>query len=138
MQVGGKRINRTPENSLRRQQALSRWDNEGGALPSDPHASSRPRADGPPLPKIANAELEELHIRVIALENLVIALLAAASDRQLELASRDGDLHISQAGLYASSTDDACGPRHGQYPGASFPFPQRGTTLTTPVRIRRV
>jgi hypothetical protein len=35
---------------------------------------------------MANAELEQLHIRMIALENLVIALLATASDRQLELA----------------------------------------------------
>jgi hypothetical protein len=32
------------------------------------------------------AELVQLRIRVIALENLVIALLADASDRQLELA----------------------------------------------------
>jgi hypothetical protein len=39
-----------------------------------------------PVPKMANAELVALHIRVIALENLVIALLAGASDRQLELA----------------------------------------------------
>ncbi len=79
-------MTRTLEDSIQRQQALSRLDNEGGAMPSDPHASPKSRADGPPLPKIANAELETLHIRVIALENLVIALLAAASDRQLELA----------------------------------------------------
>ena len=35
---------------------------------------------------MAAAELVALHIRVIALENLVIFLLAAASDQQLELA----------------------------------------------------
>ena len=35
---------------------------------------------------LADAELVQLHIRVIALENLVIAILAKGSDRQLELA----------------------------------------------------
>jgi hypothetical protein len=34
---------------------------------------------------LTNAELVQLRIRVIALENLVIALLAEASDRQLDL-----------------------------------------------------
>ena len=40
----------------------------------------------PEIPKLTNAELVQLRIRVIALENLVIALLAEASDRQLHLA----------------------------------------------------
>ena len=40
-------------------------------------------SDDPPL---GDAELVQLHIRVIALENLVIAILANGSDRQLELA----------------------------------------------------
>ncbi len=39
-----------------------------------------------PTPDMSNAELVQLHIRVIALENLVIALLANASDQQLALA----------------------------------------------------
>jgi len=34
---------------------------------------------------LTNTELVHLRVRVIALENLVIALLAQASDRQLEL-----------------------------------------------------
>lgn len=38
------------------------------------------------VPSLTNAELVQLQIRVIALENLVIALLAQASERQLELA----------------------------------------------------
>ncbi|HYN61868.1 MAG TPA: hypothetical protein VET87_20380 [Rubrivivax sp.] len=37
-------------------------------------------------PPLTNAELVQLRIRVIALENLVIALLAEAPDRQLALA----------------------------------------------------
>lgn len=42
--------------------------------------------DEPPMPKMGDAELGALHIRVIALENLVIALLADGTDRQLEMA----------------------------------------------------
>jgi hypothetical protein len=38
------------------------------------------------MPSNNAAELGALHIRVIALENLVISLLATASDRQLEQA----------------------------------------------------
>ena len=46
------------------------------------------------MPKTAEAELGALRVRVIALENLVIALLASGSDQQLELARRM-DSHIS-------------------------------------------
>jgi hypothetical protein len=47
-------------------------------------------ADVPPL---ANAELVQLQIRVIALENLVIAMLSDAPARQLDLV-RDKAMHI--------------------------------------------
>lgn len=50
-----------------------------------------PPSDVPPL---TNAELVQLQIRVIALENLVIALLARACESQLDLA-RDMAAHIS-------------------------------------------
>jgi hypothetical protein len=43
---------------------------------------------------LTNAELVQLRIRVIALENLVIALLVEAPDRQLTLA-RDMAIYIS-------------------------------------------
>src|SRR5580700_1186513 len=64
--------------SNQRQAALSRWDDEGGALLPLPDVPSA-------IPDLTNAELVQLRIRVIALENLVIALLAEASDRQLHL-----------------------------------------------------
>jgi hypothetical protein len=38
------------------------------------------------LPELTNAELVQLRVRVIALENLVIALLAEGPDRQLAVA----------------------------------------------------
>lgn len=40
----------------------------------------------PRAPPLKNAELVQLQVRVIALENLLIALLAGASDEQLALA----------------------------------------------------
>jgi hypothetical protein len=39
-----------------------------------------------PVPEMNNADLVALRVQVIALENLLIALLATASDQQLELA----------------------------------------------------
>lgn len=57
--------------------ALSRWDDEGGAVPPLPDVPSV-------IPDLTNVELVLLRVRVIALENVVITLLADASDRQLE------------------------------------------------------
>ncbi len=76
-----------PSNSSRqRQRALSRWENEGGAN-SDRRQSSPVSSEGHSAePQLANAELVQLRIRVIALENLVITLLAETSDRRFDLA----------------------------------------------------
>lgn len=66
--------------------ALPSWNDEGGAGPrggQERISSGDGQFDGP---QAANIELAHLRIRVIALENLVITLLAEASDRQLNLA----------------------------------------------------
>ena len=72
--------------ALQRQLALSRWDNEGGAETDGPQAAPHAVEGQPPFPKMGGAEFGALHARVIALENLVIALLTAASDRELDAA----------------------------------------------------
>jgi hypothetical protein len=72
--------------SRQHQTALSRWDNEGGAGTCGPQGGSVSGDVQSEVPQLTNAELVQLRIRVIALENLVIALLAEASDRQLGLA----------------------------------------------------
>lgn len=69
-----------------RQRALSRWDDEGGAGPDGPASDSALDTEGMEIPDLTNAELVTLRIRVIALENLMISLLATASDQQLKLA----------------------------------------------------
>ena len=71
--------------SQERQMALSRWDNEGGAGPCGPQEGLMSGEVQSEVPELTNAELVQLRIRVIALENLVITLLAEASDRQLDL-----------------------------------------------------
>jgi hypothetical protein len=75
---------RDPELSDARQlrrKSLSRWENEGGAVPSG-HQGCAAQSDVAPL---TNSELVQLRVRVIALENLVISLLARSSDHQLDL-----------------------------------------------------
>src|SRR6185437_16392850 len=72
--------------SQERQMALSRWDNEGGAGPCGPQEGRLPQVAQSEVPELSNAELVQLRVRVIALENLMISLLAEASDRQLDLA----------------------------------------------------
>lgn len=72
-------VDRQQNPSELRQRALSRWDNEGGALTSVSHAYED-------VPELTNTELVQLRIRVIALENMIIAVLAEGSDRQRQLA----------------------------------------------------
>lgn len=57
------------------------FEPEGNSAPGT-RPDEQPAEDTP----LTNAELVQLRIRVIALENLVIALLAEAPDRQLTLA----------------------------------------------------
>jgi hypothetical protein len=68
------------------QMALSRWDNDGGAGPCGPRGEQISAEAKPAVPDLTSAELVQLRVRVIALENLVISLLAQAPDRQLDLA----------------------------------------------------
>ena len=64
--------------------ALSRWDNEGGAKLSGTEVVSLYKAVESGVPPLTNTELVQLRVRVIALENAVISLLAQSSDRQLD------------------------------------------------------
>lgn len=69
--------------AAQRQQALSRWDNEGGAGAARQVVVAA--CVGMPVLQTATlvqTELEHLRSRVIALENVVIALLSEGSDEQ--------------------------------------------------------
>lgn len=66
--------------------ALSRWETDGGAESHRPQEISISGGVQSEIPELTNAELVQLRIRVIALENIVISLLAKASDTQLDFA----------------------------------------------------
>ena len=66
--------------------ALSVWSKEGGAAGSDSLPDSATGVVKEGEPAMTNAALTHLRVRVIALENLLLALLAQASDEQLRAA----------------------------------------------------
>lgn len=76
----------TRERLRQRQMALAVWDNEGGAEPGLRQLSSDPRARPARKLQLTNNELAQLRARVVALENLMIALLAGTSILQLDRA----------------------------------------------------
>jgi hypothetical protein len=73
-----------PNDLVLRQRALARWESEGGkTLPLD--SARVESAEQTQIPEMTNAEIVALRVRVIALENVLISLLATASDHQLKL-----------------------------------------------------
>lgn len=62
--------------------ALSRWDNEGGAM------ADAAQEELPDVLDMTNTELVLLRVRVIALENILIAVLAEGSDEQRQTACK--------------------------------------------------
>ena len=75
-----------------RARTLSRWDNEGGAIAAVAHEA---HVD---VPHKTNTELVLLLFRVIALENLLIAVLAEGSDRQRQAAREMAEAISPRAG----------------------------------------
>ena len=59
---------------------------EGDALSGEGDAHAAAHETHLDVPDLTNAELVQLRIRVIALENLLIAVLAEGSERQLKVA----------------------------------------------------
>ncbi len=88
---------RSFESTRRLRHALLRWENEGGSQSN--YAPSHPVSTFPSVPVLSNAELVQLQVRVIALENLVIALLADASCEQLEKVRAIGMLIAPRPGV---------------------------------------
>lgn len=64
-----------------RQKALAQWDSEGGAGPDGPQMNEPRYEDGDDASSSMDADVVQLRIRVIALENLLIAVLAEGSER---------------------------------------------------------
>jgi len=75
-----------------RLRALARWENEGGKT-SPVDANAVDTVTRHETPAMTDAEIVALRVRVIALENVLIALLATAPERQLDLVRELAD-HI--------------------------------------------
>jgi hypothetical protein len=69
---------------------LARWESEGGKTLSLnlPRGESTEPAQ---IPELTNAEIVALRVRVIAMENVLISLLATASNDQLKLVREMAD-----------------------------------------------
>lgn len=71
---------RTSDTPVPRTLEIQRWDNEGGAVAPAPPAASTADFD--------DAEVVQLRMRVVALEGIVLALLAHGSGPQRNAAAR--------------------------------------------------
>ena len=111
-----------------RLRALSRWDNERGAILLGIEGALIFGDAQSEVPLLSNAELAQLRIRVIALENVVIALLAKAPDRQLE--SRNGSLYLSKTRPHTASADGPCGSRDDSSRRTSSSVPGRDALMS--------
>jgi hypothetical protein len=75
-----------PKNPALREAALSRWDSEGGSVADAAPDALLPEGDAlAPVARMTHTEWVHLRMRLIALENVVIALLAVAPESQLAL-----------------------------------------------------
>jgi hypothetical protein len=82
-----------------RHRALSRWDHEGGSKHDGPQEGEAARGALAEIPALTNSELVQLRIRVISLENVIIALLAHASDEQLKIVRTMADYIAPRPGF---------------------------------------
>lgn len=121
--------------------ALSRWDNEGGAGGDGPKESRARVLPDPDTPNLTDAELIQLRVRVIALENLIIMLLAEGSDRQLALAREMATYISPRVGfshhpltLQAAAHMDELVDRAVHYRSVDPVMTADAPTLTTPYR----
>jgi len=71
------------DRSQQLKRAIARWENDGGSAASDETVSEAGAECD--IPQFLDVDVIQLRIRVIALENIVIALLAESSERQREL-----------------------------------------------------
>lgn len=85
-------LNKNPAPNASTPPTPSTWDDKDATASLASEAFTAP-------PVLTNAELVHLRVRVIALENLVIALLAEGSERQREVAREMADFISPRPGF---------------------------------------
>jgi hypothetical protein len=81
--------------------ALSRWENEGGAFSSIPSVACEVPQEGD---SSLRTELDHMRIRLIAIENLLIVLLAQSNDEPRELGDEMANYISPRPGATAHRT----------------------------------
>ena len=139
------REKRPPNAEELNHRALSRWDNEGGAGRNGPKESHAHVLPDPDIPNLTDAELIQLRVRVIALENLMIMLLAEGSDLQLTLAREMATYISPRAGfthhpltLQAAAHMDSLVARAVHYRSVDPVMTAAGPTPTKPYKATPV
>lgn len=82
-----------------KQLAIARWETDDGAGLGGLQNDTDLQAEMP-IPDLTNAELVQMRIRIIALENLVIALLSDATHAQRQTASDIMGMIVPQSGAH--------------------------------------
>lgn len=67
--------------SAAHERAIGRWENEGGTQA----ASAHPKLPQTVAGEIGDAEAGNLRVRLVAIENILVAMLANSPDSQLDL-----------------------------------------------------
>jgi hypothetical protein len=80
------------------ERAVSRWENEGGAVVDTAASGSASPADGSSDASPGSAQFVQMQFRVLALENLVTVLLAQSTDRQLDVVREMADHIVAHPG----------------------------------------
>ena len=73
--------NENPTRADIHRRAIGRWENEGGTLAGWSHSNEPPTVAG----EIGDAEAANIRVRLIALENIMVALLAGAPESRSDL-----------------------------------------------------
>lgn len=76
-------------------QAIRRWENEGGSPADQSHQVHRETVAG----EIGDAEAANIKVRLIALENMVVALLAGAPESQSDLVREMASFILPRPGM---------------------------------------
>jgi hypothetical protein len=79
--------------------AIARWENDGGTASDWQHAPNGTRKQATVLGAIGDAETVNIRVRLIAIENIIVALLAEAPDERLDLIREMAEFISPRAGM---------------------------------------
>lgn len=82
-----------------RQRVIGRWENEGGATSAWHHEAPAIAGAATVAGEIGDAEAANIRVRLIAIENIIVALLADAPDERLDLIREMANFILPRPGM---------------------------------------